>query len=372
MYQKLREKNSVAFAIYRLVRNNIGLREYPIYVFALFLLKYISDVYLDVISTEKTNVKKKTNVRQKGSKLSFSVPTVEFAFSDSPSKLPANFYTLYEHRHATNLDEIFNFVFQTIEEQNPKIFEGFFKNIDFTSEELFGDILGKREERNLFLKDLLETFYKDELDMRPSTVPAVDIRRNFTDLVQHFASVRSYAKAHGNEFSTPVELGRLLVELVQPKGGDTICDPACGVGGFLLQAKEFAEKKNNMDVGLFGQEVNRYVWVLCRMNMFLHNIDNARIEWGDTLNNPLLVEKNKLKKFDIVLTNPPLMIRSWRKANLQEDVYNRFGRDLDFSRSSSWAFISHTLETAMEKTGRVAVLVPHGVLFRHGAEKYIR
>lgn len=368
MYRKLHEKNSVAFAIYRFVRNNIGLREYPIYVFALFFLKYISDVNLDVLSIKDSNAQKKNNIKH----ILFSVPTVEFTFSDgSKNKLPADFYTLYTNRDAQNLNEIFNLVFQEIEKHNKELLGGLFQELDFSNENIFG----KSDERNLFLKELLEIFYKQEL--RPSIVDATTVRQNFTRLIELFAA-RGYGRSSEHDFFTPPQLSRLIVQLVEPKAGDSVCDPVCGTGGFLTQAAEFIESGKTK---LFGQEINRTAWSLARMNMLLHNIDDARIEWGDTLDNPLLIkesknQKNKLMQFNIVVASPPFISgrRQGRehREKIEQDVYKRFWRGVSFRYPSEWTFISHALETALKKRGRVAVLASHGVLFRHGQEKTIR
>jgi len=106
--------------------------------------------------------------------------------------------------------------------------------------------------------------------------------------------------------------------------------------------------------------------------MFLHGKDSARLEWGDTLNNPLLVENNKLMKFDVVVANPPFSIKKWGAENAESDQYNRFHRGVPPKDKGDFAFISHMVESAKPKTGRVAVIVPHGVLFRSGAEGKIR
>jgi len=111
---------------------------------------------------------------------------------------------------------------------------------------------------------------------------------------------------------------------------------------------------------------------LARMNMFLHGKDSARLEWGDTLNNPLLVENDQLMHFDVVVANPPFSLSKWGAENAGSDKYNRFWRGVPPKDKGDFAFISHMIETAKPKTGRVAVIVPHGVLFRSGAEGKIR
>ncbi len=119
-------------------------------------------------------------------------------------------------------------------------------------------------------------------------------------------------------------------------------------------------------------EVNGSTWALARMNMFLHGMDGARIEWCNTLTNPALVEKDRLMKFNIVVANPPFSLDKWGAAEAESDRFNRFWRGIPPKSKGDYAFISHMVEAALEKEGRVAVVVPNGVLFRGGAEGRIR
>jgi type I restriction enzyme M protein len=157
-----------------------------------------------------------------------------------------------------------------------------------------------------------------------------------------------------------------------PKPGDRISDPACGSGGLLLLSGEEVEKQGSKNYALYGQESTGSTYQLARMNMFLHGKDSARIEWGDTLNNPLLVEDDQLMKFDVVTANPPFSLKKWGAENADADKYKRFWRGIPPKDKGDYAFISHMIETSKPKTGRVAVIVPHGVLFRGGAEGKIR
>ncbi|MCK5681458.1 N-6 DNA methylase, partial [bacterium] len=140
-------------------------------------------------------------------------------------------------------------------------------------------------------------------------------------------------------------------------------------GGLLIQAAK--EIKDN-NFALFGQESNGSTWALCRMNMFLHSFDSARIEWCDTINSPLLVENDRLMKFDCVVANPPFSLDKWGAEHAANDQFNRFWRGIPPKSKGDWAFITHMLEVARENEGRIAVVVPHGVLFRSAAEGRIR
>jgi len=285
-------------------------------------------------------------------------------------EFPATYYSLHERRSAANIGELINIVLDHIEESNKSKLEGVFRNIDFNSEAN----LGRMKDRNKRLKTLLEDFNKPQLSMKSSLVSEDVIGNTYIYLIERFAS-DSGKKA--GEFFTPLKVTELVAKLAGPKPGDRICDPACGSGGLLIQAAQevarnagSAQEKRNF--ALFGQESNGSTWALCRMNMFLHSFDSARVEWCDTLNSPLLVENDRLMRFNCVVANPPFSLDKWGAESAESDQYNRFWRGTPPASKGDWAFISHMVETALEKQGRVAVVVPHGVLFRGAAEGRIR
>jgi type I restriction enzyme M protein len=133
-----------------------------------------------------------------------------------------------------------------------------------------------------------------------------------------------------------------------------------------------ADQIGERDFALYGQESNGSTWALCRMNMFLHHKDSARIEWGDTLRNPKLIEHDALMKFDIVVANPPFSLDKWGAEQVVADKHNRFHRGVPPKSKADFAFITHMIEATVEGTGKVGVIVPHGVLFRGAAEGKIR
>jgi type I restriction enzyme M protein len=174
------------------------------------------------------------------------------------------------------------------------------------------------------------------------------------------------------EFFTVRNVAQLVAKLAEPKAGARICDPCCGSGGLLLLAGEEVEKQGSKNYALYGQESTGSTYQLARMNMFLHGKDSARLEWGDTLNNPLLVENDHLMKFDTIVANPPFSLKKWGAEHAEADKYKRFWRGVPPKDKGDFAFITHMVETLKPKTGRMAVIVPHGVLFRGGAEGKIR
>ena len=197
-----------------------------------------------------------------------------------------------------------------------------------------------------------------------------------------------YSGKKGGEFYTPAEVSTLLAKLVEPKENDRIYDPACGSGSLLLKAaKEVKDKK----VSVYGQESNSSTYNLCRMNMFLHGVNDAHIAWGDTLANPLHLENDNLMHFDVIVSNPPFSLDKWAKGFESEnttvvkngkkvdtfkmeagmDVFRRFEYGVPPKSIGDYAFIQHMLKSLADD-GRMAVVLPHGALFRGASEGLIR
>jgi type I restriction enzyme M protein len=358
--------NNAAWAACDTFRGTVDPAQYKDYILVMLFVKYISDVWKDHYEKyRKQYGDDDTRIRRKLERERFLLPVVDIKDHQKGKiieSFTADYYSLYERRLADNIGELINIVLDAIESSNKAKLEGVFRNIDFNSE----PNLGKTKERNRRLKSLLEDFHKPELDMSPSRVSEDVIGNTYIYLLERFGA-DSGKKA--GEFFTPFKVTELVAKLAGPKPGQKICDPACGAGGLLIQT---AREVGTPDYALFGQESNGSTWALCRMNMFLHNADSARIEWCDTLNNPALQENDKLMKFHIVVANPPFSLDKWGAENAESDKFNRFWRGVPPKSKGDWAFISHMVEVALEGEGRVAVVVPHGVLFRGAAEGRIR
>jgi type I restriction enzyme M protein len=362
--------NNAAWAACDTFRGVVDPAQYKDYILVMLFLKYISDVWQDHYDAyRKQYGDDDDRILRKLARERFVLPIVKLTEKNDATgketvldEFPANYYSLYERRSAANIGELINIVLDHIEESNKSKLEGVFRNIDFNSEAN----LGKTKDRNRRLKQLLEDFHKPQLNMKPSHVSEDVIGNTYIYLIERFAS-DSGKKA--GEFFTPLRVTELVARLTGPKPGDRICDPACGSGGLLVQA---AKEVGDRNFALFGQESNGSTWALCRMNMFLHSFDSARIEWCDTLNSPLLVENDRLMRFNCVVANPPFSLDKWGAENAESDPYNRFWRGVPPKSKGDWAFISHMVEVALEKEGRVAVVAPHGVLFRGAAEGRIR
>ena len=184
-------------------------------------------------------------------------------------------------------------------------------------------------------------------------------------LISHFASD---AGKKGGEFYTPSEVSTLLAKLVEPKEGDMIYDPTCGSGSLLIKASKEIGSKN---FRLYGQEKNGQTQALCKMNMFLHEINDAVIEWGDTIRNPLHLQDNLLKTFDVVVANPPFSLDKWGEEIASEDSFGRFKYGTPPKSKGDFAFVLHMI-SSLNSNGKMGVILPHGVLFRGSSEGKIR
>lgn len=346
------EINNILWKACDTFRGVVDPSEYKNYILVFLFLKYLSDLWKD---------KKEEYSRQyKGDKT-----RITRALSRERFVLPehCDYYHLYENRNESNIGELINIALEHIEENNKEKLEGVFRNIDFNSEAQ----LGRAKDRNTRLKHLIEDFADPRLDLRPSVIGDRDvIGDSYEYLISRFAAD---AGKKGGEFYTPGEVALLLARLLAPKDGNTICDPACGSGSLLIKV---ANQVKSGNYSLYGQESNGSTWALCKMNMFLHGKDNSLIEWGDTIRNPKLLEKDTLKKFDIVVANPPFSLDKWGADTADADHYKRFHRGTPPKSKGDYAFICHMIETALEGSGRVGVIVPHGVLFRGGSEGKIR
>ena len=353
MKGKIRQEdiNKAAWDACDIFRGVMDAAGYKDYILTILFLKYISDVWQDHYEEyEKKYKGNNERIRRRLKNERFVLPK------------GSDFYTLYKKRSEPNIGERINIALDAVETKNRQKLEGVFRNIDFNSEAN----LGATKDRNRRLKMLLEGFNKPELNMRPSRVSEDVIGNTYIYLIERFASD---AGKKAGEFYTPHKVSELVAKLCAPKPGARICDPACGSAGLLIEAARAVKDKNH---SLFGMEANGSTWALARMNMFLHGADAARIDWCNTLTGPTLVESNGLIKFDNVVANPPFSLDKWGAEEAEADPYNRFWRGVPPKSKGDYAFISHMVEVAMEKKGRIAVVAPHGVLFRGAAEGRIR
>ncbi|MDR8394461.1 type I restriction-modification system subunit M [Aliifodinibius sp. S!AR15-10] len=326
--------------------------EYKNYILVFLFLKYLSDIWKDHYEKYKEEYgDDEERIKRRMERERFKLPE------------DCTFDYLVRHQNDEDIGDQINKILQKIEEANYEKLEGVFRNVDFNSEAN----LGKTKDRNRRLKNLINDFDKPELNFRPSVIGTEDIIGNaYMFLIERFASD---AGKKGGEFYTPNQVSKLLAKLLNPQPGDRICDPAIGSGSLAITVAEEVEGRN---FRIYGQESNGSTWALCKMNMFLHGMDAADIRWCDTIQRPELTEGDELMKFDIVTANPPFSLKKWGKEDAKDDQYNRFHRGVPPKSRGDYAFIQHMIEVAYEDTGKVGVIVPHGVLFRSGSEGKIR
>ena len=360
------EINDILWQACDTFRGTLDPTQYKDYILVMLFIKYLSDLYKDKQEQHRKRYKgDERRVQRALVRERFVMPVVELKDEDGnvEESFPASFDSLYERRMRSNIGELINITLEVVEDANKAKLEHVFRNIDFNSE----PNLGQTRDRNRRLGDLLEDFAKPQLDLRPSQIGEEDVIGNaYEYLISKFAADSG---KKGGEFYTPAEVATLLAKLLDARPGDTICDPACGSGSLLIRVARNVDSEN---FALYGQESNGSTWALCRMNMFLHEMDNARVEWCNTITSSRLVEGDRLMKFNVVVANPPFSLDKWGQDHADNDPYNRFWRGIPPKSKGDYAFISHMIETALEDEGRVGVIVPHGVLFRGGAEGRIR
>ncbi len=345
-----REVNDICWRACDTFRGVIDANEYKDFILVMLFLKYISDVWQD---RHDAFTKKYRNNKER----------VKRAMERERFVLPKgkDFNALYKARNADNIGERIDIAIDAIENANKAKLEGVFQNISFNT-----DRLGGTRDRNRLLKHLLEDFANPRLDLRPSNIQEDVIGEAYMYLIERFGSD---AGKKAGEFYTPACVRHVVAKLAAPEPGSLICDPTCGSGSLLFDT---ARVLGGKDYRLFGQEKNGSTLALAKMNMFLHGIDDAVLEWGDTINNPRLLDGNNLRKFDRVVANPPFSLDKWGAENAADDPFNRFARGIPPKSKGDWAFVLHMIETAKNQSGRVVVVVPHGVLFRGAAEGRIR
>jgi len=248
---------------------------------------------------------------------------------------------------------------QAIEKANTEKLHGVFGNAAWTNKNRLPDTL---------LKDLIEHFSSKTLSI--ANCPEDELGQGYEYLIKKFADDSGHT---AQEFYTNRTVVHLMTEILKPKSGESVYDPTCGSAGMLISCVSHLQKLGQewRNVKLYGQEITQLTAAIGKMNLFLHGIKDFKIVNDDTLKNPAFTERGELKTFDDVLANPPYSIKQWDRAAFENDKWGRNILGTPPQGRADYAFFQHIIKSMDKKTGRCAILFPHGVLFRQ-EEKDLR
>lgn len=277
-------------------------------------------------------------------------------------QIPDNCHWVDVRAKATNVGAALQHAMRGIEKANPDTLYGVFGDAQWTNKERLSDAL---------LKDLIEHF--SALPLGNQNVASDLVGDAYEYLIKKFADATN---KKAGEFYTPRSVVQLMIDMLDPKEAETIYDPACGTGGMLLAAVQHVKEKHG-DVKrlwgkLYGQEKNLTTSSIARMNLFLHGIEDFQVVRGDTLRNPAFFEGDRLASFDCVLANPPFSLEKWGEDLWLNDPFGRNFAGLPPSSNGDFAWVQHMVKSMADITGRMAVVLPQGALFRKGVEGDIR
>ena len=320
------------------LRGKIDAGDYKQYIFPLLFFKRICDVYDEEY---KKALDKSSGDREYA------------AFAENHHfQIPNNAHWNKIREQTVNIGLALQNAMSSIEKANPETLQGIFGDASWTNKDRLSDEI---------LINLIEHYSKHKLDL--SNVPDDQLGNAYEYLIKMFADDSGHTAA---EFYTNRTVVKLMTMIMNPQPGESVYDPTCGSGGLLLNCVLHlkSENKEYRTLRLYGQEVNLITSSIARMNMFLHGVEEFSIVRGDTLANPSFIENDKLKKFDVILANPPYSIKSWDQKSFVNDPYGRNIWGIPPQGCADYAFQQHIQKSLNVKKGRSCVLWPYGVLFR--------
>jgi type I restriction system adenine methylase HsdM len=332
-----------------LLRGSIDQADFKAFIFPLMFFKRISDVYLEEFAIALKDSDGDQEFASFAENHRFQIPE-GCLWDDVRSK-------------TENVGQALVYAFREIEKTNPDTLYGIFGNSPWTNKQKIPDSV---------LIELVEHFSSKQLSN--SAVKPDVFGDAYEYLIKRFADL-SNKKA--GEYYTPRSVVKLMVDILDPKEGETVYDPACGTGGMLIEVIEHVKRAGGNPQllwgKLFGQEKVLTTSGIARMNLLLHGIEDFKIVKEDTLRNPAFFEGDKLAQFDCVIANPPFSLENWGEETWLSDSYGRNTLGgVPPKKNADWAWVQHMYKSMDIKSGRIAVVLPQGSLFRSGAEGRIR
>jgi len=329
-----------------ILKGPVDAADFKVYIFPLLFFKRISDVY---------DEEYKQALEESGGDVEYA------SFPEFHSFIvPENCHWNDVREVTTNVGQALQFAFREIEKANQKFLYGIFGDAQWTNKERLSDEL---------LINLIEHFSQHNLSN--SNIEPDLLGQAYEYLIKHFADLTN---KKAGEFYTPRSVVNLMGRIIDAKPGESIYDPACGTGGMLLECINHL-KANNQDyrtLKIFGQEKNLTTSTIARMNMFLHGVEDFTVVRDDTLRNPAFFSGDNLATFDCVIANPPFSLKKWGASLWEKDPYGRNIAGVPPDSNGDLAWVQHMVKSMEYPNGRVAVVLPHGALFRKGKEGKIR
>lgn len=320
------------------LRGTIDAGDYKQYIFPLMFFKRISDVYDEELQTA----------------LADSDGDMEYAaFAENHHfQIPEGAHWSDVREVTTNVGQALQDAMRAIEKANPDTLTGIFGDASWTNKNRLSDEI---------LLTLIEHYSQHTLNLK--NVPDDQLGNAYEYLIKEFADDSGHTAA---EFYTNRTVVKLMTMIMDPQPGESIYDPTCGSGGLLLNCALHLkdEGKEYRTLKLYGQEINLLTSAIARMNMFMHGIEEFQIIRGNTLSNPGLLEHDELKKFNVILANPPYSIKAWDQKTFESDPFGRNMWGTPPQGCADYAFQQHIHKSLNEDNGRYAILWPHGILFR--------